>query len=334
MEKEVLDIDEMRLLLVQNMFEEITEENEERLESFYTPFQIHLRLKIPVDNREYKMALQMMGLMGFYKGHSIPTDPDVGAFIIKENPDGERYIQVLIPQNKLDEVEQFINEDENFNQYMKKMCEEDAKALFEESSFICMSMLTSSPSPHFGHILTYAATEIENCIRTTRRAHIYVDHNWNETEIEDYITPYKEGVLSSYERTGIAVPGMPECIDHSQFTPTMEALRMFYKICNKKNIVVDNPFIIKNFAAKWLERNHVPIENNIDTISKNYISLRRVAKYLFDEYLTLYDLGLKLKYSKFKQVGSIGEAEMLNDIVVLLLNNKEKLLQDKWEREM
>ena len=334
MEKEVLDIDEMRLLLLNNMFEEVTEENEDRLENFFTPFQIHLRLKIPVDNREYKMALQMMGLMGFYKGHSIPTDPDVGAFLIKESADGDRYIQVLIPQTKLDDVEQFINEDENFNQYMKKMCEEDAKALFEESDFICLSMLTSSPSPYFGHILTYAATEVESLVSTSRRAHIYIDHDWNEKEVDDYITPYKEGVMSSYERTGIAVPGMPECNDPSSFTKSMDALRLFYKVCNKKNVVVDNPFVIKNFTSKWMERNHVPVENNIDEISKNYISLRRVAKYLFDEYLTLYDLGMKMKYSKFKQLGSIGEAEMLNDILVLLLNNKERLLQEKMERDM
>lgn len=333
MDKEVLDIDEMRLLLLNNMFDEITEDNEERLENYYTPFQIHLRLKIPVDNREYKMALQMMGLMGYYKGHSVPGDPDVGAFMLKENPTGERYIQVLIPQSKLEDVEQFINEDENFNTFMKEMCENDAKALFQENDFICLSMLTSSPSPHFGHILTYAATEVQNKIRSERRAHIYIDHKWNESEIDDYITPYKEGVMSSYERVGIAVPGMAECTDESSFTQSMEALRMFYKICNKKNVVVDNPFMIKNFCSKWMEKNHVPVENNIDVIAKNYISLRRVSKYLFDEYLTLYDLGLKLNYSRFKQLGSIGEAEMLNDVIVLLLKNKERLLQDKYERE-
>lgn len=333
MEKEVIDIEEMRLLLVNNMFEEVSADNEDRLENFYTPFQIHLRLKVPVDNREYKMALQMLGMFGYYKGHSIPTNPDSGAFYIKENPDGEKYIQTLIPKSKLDEVESFIEEDENFNQYMRSECEKDAKALFEETNFICFGIMTSSPSEHFGHLLTYAATEITQAISTPRKAHIFIDHKLTETEILDYITPYKEGVKSSYERTGLALPGMPECHNVNDFTSDVEALRMYYKICNKKNIVVDNPIPIKNFLGKLIEKKQIPPENNINEIAKNYISLRRVSKYLFDEYYSLYDLGLKLKYSKFKQIGAIGEAEILNDVVLLLRKHKDKLLKEKEERE-
>lgn len=333
MEKEVLELEDMRLLLTNNWFEEVDEENEDRMENFYTPFQVHLRLKIPVDNMEYKMALQMLGLIGYYKGHKVPMNPDSGAFTIKTNNDEEKYIQPLIPKSKFDEIEAFIEEDENFNKYMREQCEKDAKALLTEENFICFSILTSSPSEHFGHLLTYAATEINQNLRSERKAHIFIDHQLTQSEIYDYITPYKEGVKSSFERTGLALPGMPECKNTSVFTDSMEALRTYYKICNNKNVVVDNPVIIKNFVGKLIEKKQIPPENNIDQISKNYISLRRVSKYLFDEYHGLYDLGLKLKYSKFKQLGAIGEAEMLNDVLLLLKKHKDRLLKEKMERE-
>lgn len=334
MSDDKLDLEEMRLMLVSNMFEEVDPENEDRMDNFFTPFQIKMRLKVPVDTAEFKVAMQMLGLNGFYKGHSIPANPDVASFTIRENGDGEKFIQTLVPKSQLSEVENFIEEDENFNQYMREMCEKDAKVLIQENDFICFGMLTSGPSEYFSDVMTYGATELKGNKKTERKAHIYVNHNWNEKKIEDYITPYKEGVMSSYERLGIAVPNMPECIDHDMFTDSKEALRTYYKICNDRNIIVDDPIKVKNFLSKWLEKEHVPPENNITELSKNYISIRRASKYLFDEYYNLYELGGVLNYHKLKQLGSIGEAEMLSDVVVILKRNMEKLLKDKMEREM
>lgn len=333
MSDDKLDLEEMRLLLRSNLFEEIDPENEERLENFYTPFQIKLRLKVPVDTAEYNVALQMLGLRAYYKGHAIPTNPDTAAFMVRENPDGEKFIQTLIPKSQLSEVENFIEEDDNFNKYMREMCEKDAKALLQENDFICFSILTSGPSEHFSDVMTYAATEVKQGSKSPRKAHIYVNHDWTEKQIEDYTTPYKEGVQSSYERIGIAVPNMPACVDHDMFTPSKEALRTYYKICSQRNVIVDDPIKVKNFIGKWIEKESIPPENNINEISKNYISLRRVSKYLFNEYHSLFDLGGVLKYSKMRQLGSIGEAEMVADVVVILKRNIEQLLQEKQERE-
>ena len=56
----------MRLLLTNNWFEEVDEENEDRMENFYTPFQVHLRLKIPVDKFrwQWKVKNSMLILNG------------------------------------------------------------------------------------------------------------------------------------------------------------------------------------------------------------------------------------------------------------------------------
>lgn len=332
-QKETLDLEEMRLLLVNNMFEEVDPENEDRLENFYTPFQIKLRLKVPVDTSEYNMALQMLGLRGYYKGHTIPMNPDSASFMIKENPDGDKFIQILIPKSKLDEVESFIEEDDNFNKYMREMCEKDAVALINENDFLCFSVITSGPSEHFSDIMTYAAVEIKGNMLSPRKAHLYLDHKWGEKEIEDYITPYKEGVQSSFERLGIAVPGMPECVDYDMFTESTEAMRMYYKMCKNKNVIVDDPIKVKNFMGKLLEKKQIPIENNIDAISKNYISIRRASKYLFNEYHNLYELSQVLKYNKFQQMSSIGEAELLSEVVVRLKKNLPTILKEKEERE-
>lgn len=333
-QKDTLDLEEMRLLLVNNMFEEVDPENEERLESFYTPFQIKLRLKVPVDTAEFNVALQMLGLRGYYKGHTIPMNPDNASFMIKENPDGEKFIQILIPKSKLDEVESFIEEDDNFNKYMRDMCEKDAIALIKENDFLCFSILTSGPSEHFSDVMTYAATEIKNNMLSPRKAHLYLDHKWTEKEIEDYTTPYKEGVQSSFERLGIAVPGMVECVDYGMFTETTEALRTYYKICKGKNVVVDDPVKVKNFMGKLLEKKQISVENNIDIISQNYISLRRASKYLFNEYHNLYELSQLLKHNRFKPIGAIGEAELISEVVVKLKINLETILKEKEEREM
>lgn len=334
MSDDKIDLEEMRLTLVNQMFEEVDPENEERLENFYTPFQIKLRLKVPVDTKEYGVALQMLGLRGFYKGHSVPMDPDAAAFTIKEGSDGEKYIQTLIPQSKLDEVESFIAEDENFNKYMMDQCKSDGLALIQEDNFICFGMVTSGPSEHFSDVMTFAATELKENAKTDRKAHVYINHDWNEKKIEDYITPYKEGVQSSYERLGIAVPNMEQCNDREMFTESKESLRTYYKICNKRNIVVDDPIKIKNFMNKWLEKDHVQPENNIDVIAKNYISIRRASKYLFNEYYNLFELSGVLNYRKTKQLGAIGEAEMLADVVAILKKNIHQILEDKMEREL
>lgn len=333
MENQKKDLEEMRLLLESNMFEEITEDNIERLENFYTPFQIKLRIKAPLDNAEYNMALQYLGLRGFYEGHTIPTNPDNAAFMIKENPEGEKYIQTLIRKSMLDEIESFIEEDENFNQYMKEKCKEDFELLKNENDFISFALMTSGPSENFSHILTYGAAEVKNNIRTNRKSHIYIDNRLTEKEIEDYITPYTEGVKSSYERCGIALPGMNECTDPDKFTDAVSALRLYYKMCNGKNVITDDIIKIKNFMAKNLERHNIPLEYSIEIIAKNYISLRRISKYLFDEYYSLYDLSKKLKYGKLLQFGSLGEAEIISDLVILIKNNLDQILKEKEDRE-
>lgn len=332
--KEKKDLEEMRLLLESNMFEEITEDNIERLDNFYTPFQIKLRLKVPLDNAEYNMALQFLGLRGFYEGHTIPTNPDNAAFTIKENSEGDKYIQTLIRKSMLEEIESFIEEDENFNQYMKEKCKEDFDAFNQEKDFITFAVMTSGPSENFSHILTYAASEIKNNIKTDRQAHIYVNNHLSEKEIEDYITPYKEGVKSSYERSGIAVPGMNECENPNTFTDSMASLRLYYKMCNKKNVITDDLIKVKNFVLKLVEKNNLQPDYSIEHISKNYISLRRVSKYLFDEYYSMYELAQHLKYRKMLQYGSIGETEILIDLTLLLKNNMNQILKEKYEREI
>jgi len=331
--KEKKDLEEMRLLLESNMFEEITEDNIERLENFFTPFQIKLRLKVPLDNAEYNMALQFLGLRGFYEGHTIPTNPDNAAFTIKESLDGEKYIQTLIRKSMLDEIESFIEEDENFNQYMKEKCKADFDALYSEKDFISFAVMTSGPSENFSHILTYAATEIKDNKKTDRKAHVYVNNNLTEKEIEDYITPYTEGVKSSYERSRIAVPGMDDC-DLNSFTDSMSSLRLYYKMCNEKNVITDDIVKVKNFILKLVEKNNLQPDYSIEHISKNYISLRRVSKYLFNEYFSLFELAKHLNYRKMLQYGSLGETEILSDLTILLKNNMESILKAKEERDI
>lgn len=328
--KEKLPLSEMILLLEKNMFEKIEEDDEERLENFLTPFQIRLRLKVPVENAEFGVALQYLGLKGYYKGHNIPFNPDNTAFTVKTNKDGESYLQTLVRKSMLEEIEDFIEKDEMFNEYMRKQCEQDAKDFLSNEDFINFSMLTSGPSEFFSHIITIAATEISKGLKTDRKSHIFIDHKLNDEDLLDYITPYKEGVKSSYERTGIALPGMDECLDSSIFTPSLDALRTYYKICNNKNVIVDDPVSIKNFISKWLEKNNLDESYNINEISSSYISIRRVSKYFFNEYYNLYDLGLHLKYNKLKQRGSIGESELLSDIIPLL---KDKIINIKQEEE-
>lgn len=332
-QKEKKPLNEMRLLLESNMFEEVSDDNIDRLDNFYTPFQIKLRLKVPLDNAEYNMALQFLGLRGYYEGHTIPTNPDNAAFIIKESDDGEKYIQTLIRKSMLEEIENFIEEDENFNEYMKEKCKSDFNAFNSEKDFIVFAMQTSGPSENFSHILTYAASEIKENTKTSRNIQVFINNNLTEKEIESYITPYKEGVKSSYEYSRIAVPGMNDCNDHSLFTESRESLRTLYKVCNNKNIITDDIIRNKNFLLKLIEKNHLSPEYNIDVISKNYISLRRVCKYLFNEYYSLYDLAKELNYRGLLKYGAMGETEVLSDLTLLLKQNMSTIIKNKEDRE-
>lgn len=320
MEQEKLPLDEVVLLLKNNFFSQIEEDDEDTLESYFTPFQARLRLKIPVDTPEFNMALQYLGIRGYYKGHTIPYNPDNAAFMVKENPEGELYIQPLMKRSLMSELENFMEEDENFNNYMREQCKKDAHALLNESNFITFALLTSGPSENFSHILTLSAVEIENMAITGRKSHVFVDNELSKQELLDYVTPYKEGVKSAYERSLIAVPGMEECKDSDTFTSLRNSAREYYKICNKRNVIVDDPIKTKNFIAKLLERSNVPEEYKIDLISKNYISIRRVSKYIYNEYLNFYELGEKLKYKKMIRFSSLGEAEILADLLPLLKN--------------
>lgn len=332
MEKEKISLEDMILLLEKNMFEKVDEENEERMDFFFTPFQIRMRLKIPIDAAEYNTALQMLGFRGYYKGHTIPYDPDNCAFSIRKDDEGNEYIQVLIRKSKLDEIENFLENDELFNQYMTEQCKKDAEALLKNSSFIPFSILTSGPSENFSFILSFGATEYLNSFKTQRKAHIFIDHELNVQEINDYITPYKEGVKSSYERSKIAVPGMKECHNPNDFLRSIDALRMYYKICKKKNIVVDDPIKVKSFINKWIEKKGISSENNIDVISENYISLRRVSKYLFGEYYSLFDLCTHLKYNRLINTNSLGEAEIILELVSIIKSKQDELLKEREER--
>ena len=328
MEKETLPIEEVISLLKKNGFEELFEEDEDKLEYYYTPFQTRLKLKIPVDIPEFNMALQSLGIRCYYKGHTIPYDPYNAAFIIKENSDGKKYIQPLMKRSLMNELESFIEDNETFNEYMRSRCKKDANALLKNTDFRTLSLLTSGPSENFSHILTFSCIEIEKLIKTGRSSNVYVNNELTEKEIEEYTTPYKEGVKSAYEKYHIAVPGMKECKDINLFYDLKNSSREYYKICNKKNIIVDDPIKTKNFIAKLLEKTNLSQEYRIDEISKNYISTRRISKYIYNEYLPLKELCEKLKYKKTMKFSSIGEATILADIIPLL-----RLELIKFEKE-
>ncbi len=331
--KERKDIEEMRLLLVDNMFEELSEDSVDRLESFYTPFQVKLRLKVPLENAEYNMALQCLGLRAYYEGHTIPMNPDNTAFIIKESDDGEKYIQTLINKSMLDEIESFIEEDENFNNHMVQLCKKDFDAFMSSEDLVSFSVLTSGPSELFSHILTYGSSQSKKSIKTERTYHIYVNNNLTEAETLSYVTPYKEGVKSSYEYTGIAVPSMPECLNASFFTSSLDSLRTYYKICSGKNVISDDTIKVKNFMAKLIEKNRLPEEYGIESISNNYISLRRVSKYLFGEYHSLFDLSRLLNHGTFLINSSVGESELLISISKVLKEKIPEIIKKKNEED-
>lgn len=331
-EKIKKDIDEMRLLLISNMFEEVTDENLDRLDYFYTPFQIKLKIKAPLYNNEYNMALQFLGLRSFYEGHTIPTNPDTTAFIIKENNDGERYIQTLIRKSMLDEIENFIAEDENFNQYMKEKCYNDFKAFTEEKDFFTLGITTSGPSENFSHLLAFSACQIKDNKNYNKKSMYLINNNFSEKDIEEYTTPFADGMKSAFQKTRIAVPGMKECLNESDFISQISVLRKIYAITKDSNLIIDDITKTRNFIGKLLKNNNLQDDFNIDLISANCISIRRLSKYLFNEYFSMYELAKHLKFRNINKFGSLGEAEILVDLFLILKNQMEQILKEKENR--
>lgn len=314
---EKADVKEVCLLLKSNYFEEIDSEDEERLESFLTLYQIKKELKIPIENNLFSQALGMLGMRTFYKGHTIPGDPDKTAFVLRKNEEEEIYIQPLVKKSYLKEIEYFIKHDETFNNYMSNLCYSDYKASQEENHFFILGTLTTGPSEVFSHLISVGVIEVLNGKKTGFEKEFFIDNELTEKEIYNYITPYKNGYKSKYEQLGIALPGMKECSYNHIFDKSYVFLRKIYKYLNNKNVVVSSPEVFKEFVNLMFVKNRIDEKYRVEKIIKNYISVLRTEKYLSNEYLNLLEIQNKYKVNNVSYNSALSESHRVADIFLI-----------------
>lgn len=313
---EKADINEIVLLLKNNYFEQIDIEDEERLGSFLSLYQVKKELKLPIENNIFSQALSMLGYRTFYKGHTIPADPDKTAFVLRETEEKEVYIQPLIKKNCLNEIDYFIRHDETFNEYMSKLCQTDYDSIKKENHFFVIGTLTTGPSEIFSHLISVGIVEIINGKKTGFEIEFFIDNDLNEQEILNYKTPYKSGYKSKYEQLGIALPGMEECTYKHIFDKRYIFLRKIYKYLKNRNIVVSSPEIFKEFVNKMFVDNKINEEFRVEKIVKNYISVLRSEKYISGEFLTLLEIQNKYKVNNISYNSGLSEAHRISDILI------------------
>jgi hypothetical protein len=323
---DTVDIDKMISMLKNADFEFIDdEENPDRFSDFQTAFQIKKALKIPLNSQTIGQAIDYCGLRGYYKGHRIPANPDETAFTVRENINKEKYIVPLFKKRMFSEIENVIKEDENFQKYLGEILKKEKEAFIKEKDFWVCDIITTAPSPAFGKLIAIIFLKIENNSLTNKHFYYLINPEMNKNEIEAYTTPFKEGMKTSYELTGIAVPGMKES-DENSFISKYEALRNIYKICSKKNIISAHSDEIEDFINNYFKDLNIPVENHFQNIVSSHISIINIGKLITNKFLTPFELKdyLSLPQRKPKNI-----LENVNNIGQIGLSLKEKIINKK-----
>lgn len=324
--KEKIDIDEMVSMLKGADFEFIDEEeNPDRFSDFQTAFQIKKALKIPLSSHIIGQAIDYCGLRGFYKGHRIPANPDETAFTVRENMDKEKYIVPLFNKRMFSEIENVIKEDENFQKHLNEILKKEKEAFIKEKDFWVCDIITTAPSPAVGKLIAIIFVKIENNTLTDRYYYYLINPELTQEEIEAYTTPFKEGMKSSYEMTGIALPGMEEA-DENSFISKYEALRMIYRISSKKNILSAHSDEVEDFINNYFKEKGIAEENHFQNIVKNHISIINMGKLITNQFLSPFELKQFLSLPQKKPDNIL---ENVNNIAQIGLTLKEKILSKK-----
>lgn len=314
---EKIDINELKDLLKNADFEFIDdEENPERIKDFFTTFQIKKKLNIPISTAILGQGLNFMGLRRYYKGYTIPNNPDETAFTLNTNMNGEKYLTPLFKKHIIDELKHIIQEDENFQKHLSVILKKEYEATTKEKDFLICDIITTAPSPSVGKLIAIIFLSIENNNPTNKYYYFLIDPQLNQNEIEAYITPYKEGLQSTYEKTGIILPGMDvETVPH-HFESKYNALRKIYKICKNKNIVSVYSDEVNDFINNYFKE--LNIEQDFEKIVKNHISILNIGKIKTGEYLSVFDLNKKFSIINRKPKNVLEYSQQLQNLFIKL----------------
>lgn len=319
MSQEKIDLKELTELLKRADFEYIDEEdNPERVNDFLTSFQIKKKLKIPLNNYLLGQAIDFCGLRGFYKGHRVPMNPDETAFTIRYNIDDEPYLVPLFHKRMFSEIEDVINENEQFQEYLNTICDKEKKALLNNDDFWVCDITATAPSPAVGKMIEMAFVKIENNnVQKHQFYRYWINPELSPKALDDYNTPYKEGTLSPYQKTGIALPGMEDA-KPSQFITRYQAIRYIYKISKDKQIISAQSDEIEDFINIYFKELNISEEHHFNKIIKNNISIINMNKLITGRFMTPFEIKQHFNLNLKKPSNALEGAYNIADIALFL----------------
>lgn len=262
------------------------EDDPSLIDNYYTIGQLMYHIKEPLDITVMYEALKGMGIIGHYKGFTIPNNMDFTAFSKEIDEDGNEKILILYNPSFADEFSMMLNENEHFIENMKKENENQLGLLRTNEKFVSISVDSIGGSFKKNKIITISMVKLEN--GEERELMLWVDNNWNQEDIAIYTTPKHEGKKSNYEYLNIPLPGMTGA-ENSPYIPIRDVLRRVYAYTKDACLILDNKTTI-TMIKKLFEISDINEDHHIDNIITGFVELSRISKLQKGEYLSLREL--------------------------------------------
>lgn len=280
-----LSISEIKSILIDNDFKYIDIESED-INEYLTLGQIVNKVSQPIGIKEIFEIVSMTGTIKYIDKKEYPNNPEFCVFsiITDEDDDNEEKIKVFYKKSFLDEIEKIINSHELFLEYMKKINNEQLRALLGNENKVSISIDTTGLNSLKNKIISISMMEFNNKGESVRDLFFYINNDWNEYDIDLYTKKSKYGKrLSAYDYLNLDLPNMVG-INKNVFTDSITVLRAIYKITKGKSIIVENKgtvdFIDNFFKSKGIEEDYLLSKIINCIIEPSRIAKKQKGKYI------------------------------------------------------